>query len=208
MISSSHIISSVPYIDQTAEWPTGCESVSTVMLLQHLGIDITVEQFVQYLPKATLIRENEKLIGADPKKYFIGSPANPNSFGCYAPVIANTLNNVFQELHLSFHASDVSGQPTDTLLEHYIANDMPVIYWATIDLKESYLGPTWILPETESSFTWRSNEHCMLLTGYDEEHLYFNDPWMNHGKIGYDRDLVVRRHKEMYEMAVVVQKMA
>ena len=29
----------VPYIDQTKEWPTGCESVSAVMLLQYLGMD-------------------------------------------------------------------------------------------------------------------------------------------------------------------------
>ena len=32
----------VPYIDQSKLYPTGCESVSTVMLLRFLGIDITV----------------------------------------------------------------------------------------------------------------------------------------------------------------------
>ena len=36
----------VPYIDQTKEWPTGCECVSAVMLLQYLGFDVTVEEFV------------------------------------------------------------------------------------------------------------------------------------------------------------------
>lgn len=30
----------VPYIDQSKLYPTGCESVSTVMLLRFLGIDI------------------------------------------------------------------------------------------------------------------------------------------------------------------------
>lgn len=34
----------VPYIDQSKLYPTGCESVSTVMLLRFLGIDITVDR--------------------------------------------------------------------------------------------------------------------------------------------------------------------
>ena len=37
-----------PCIDQTADWPTGCESVSTVMLLQYLGIHISVDDFIGY----------------------------------------------------------------------------------------------------------------------------------------------------------------
>ena len=49
----------VPYIDQTKEWPTGCESVSAVMLLQYLGMDISVEQFVDfYLEKTPLFEKD------------------------------------------------------------------------------------------------------------------------------------------------------
>ena len=33
-------IISVPYIDQTEQYPTGCESISAVMMLQYLGYDI------------------------------------------------------------------------------------------------------------------------------------------------------------------------
>ena len=32
----------VPYIDQSIKYPTGCESVSAVMLLKYLGYEITV----------------------------------------------------------------------------------------------------------------------------------------------------------------------
>ena len=42
----------VPYIDQTKEYPTGCESISTVMLLWYLKITVTPEQFIDdYLIK-------------------------------------------------------------------------------------------------------------------------------------------------------------
>ena len=45
-------IISVPYIDQSVKYPTGCESVSTVMLLQYLGYEITVDEFIEnYLEK-------------------------------------------------------------------------------------------------------------------------------------------------------------
>ena len=37
-------IISVPYIDQTEQYPTGCESISAVMMLQYArGYDITPE---------------------------------------------------------------------------------------------------------------------------------------------------------------------
>ena len=101
---------------------------------------------------------------------------------------------------------DLTGVPVEVLLREYINNDMPVIFWASIDLKETYAGPEWIVADTGETFEWRSNEHCMLLVGYDEENYYFNDPWHNHGLIGYGRKLVEKRHAEQYEMAVSVRK--
>ena len=92
------------------------------------------------------------------------------------------------------------------LLRDHIDNDMPVIFWATIDLKETYSGPEWILKDSGESFLWRSNEHCMLLVGYDEENYYFNDPWHDHGTIGYEKKLVEKRHREQYRMAVSLKR--
>ena len=40
------VIIEAPYIDQSPRWPTGCESVSAVMLLRYLGYDITVDEFI------------------------------------------------------------------------------------------------------------------------------------------------------------------
>ena len=47
MNGKKRIILNVPYIDQSIHYPTGCESVSSVMLLQYLGIDITVDEFIE-----------------------------------------------------------------------------------------------------------------------------------------------------------------
>lgn len=196
----------VPYIDQTEEWPTGCESVSAVMLLQYLGVDISVKQFVeQYLEKAPIFENEGKLYGGDPWKRFVGDPADDRSMGCYAPVIKKALEKVPGEPGKLWEPVDLTGVPMETLLREYIDNDMPVIFWASIDLKETYAGPEWIVADTGELFEWRSNEHCMLLTGYDKENYYFNDPWHNHGVIGYEKKLVEKRHAEQYEMAVSVK---
>ncbi len=226
----------VPYIDQTKEWPTGCESVSAVMLLQYLGIDISVERFVEkYLVKIPLLEKNGKIYGGDPRKVFVGDPADDQSMGCYAPVIQMALENVFREERMYgivgqeeferhgmeqlarikqekteyptfWEALDLTEVPVEALLREYIDNDIPVIFWASIDLEETYEGPEWILVDTGEVFTWRSNEHCMLLVGYDETNYYFNDPWHDHGTIGYERKLVEQRHTEQYQMAVSVRR--
>lgn len=212
----------VPYIDQTKEWPTGCESVSAVMLLQYLGVKISVKQFVErYLVKVPLFEKDGKLYGGDPRKVFVGDPADDRSMGCYAPVIKEALEKVFREKIIGTKTYvagnpleeerrdgepvDLTGVSMETLLREYIDNDMPVIFWASIDLKETYAGPEWIVADTGEFFEWRSHEHCMVLVGYDEENYYFNDPWHDHGTIGYERKLVEKRHAEQYAMAVSVR---
>ncbi|MBO5372013.1 MAG: C39 family peptidase [Lachnospiraceae bacterium] len=194
----------VPYIDQTKEYPTGCESVSTVMLLKYLGIDITVDEFIEkYLDKEPMRQIDGRLYGPNPWINFAGSPYDTESFGCYAPVIERALNKVFLAHKMDKKAKDITKMEMSEILERYIDKDMPVVFWASIDLKETIVGPNWYLSDG-SVFTWISNEHCMLLVGYDQESYYFNDPWHNHGCIAYPRKLVEQRHKEQREMAVAV----
>ena len=72
----------VPYIDQSVKYPTGCESVSAVMLLQYLGYDITVEEFIdRYLECRPMENRHGELYGPDPYQYFCGSPYDSESFG-------------------------------------------------------------------------------------------------------------------------------
>lgn len=59
----------VPYIDQSVKYPTGCESVSAVMLLQYLGYSITVDEFIEkYLELGKLEEQDGELYGPNPNE--------------------------------------------------------------------------------------------------------------------------------------------
>ena len=69
------VIIQAPYIDQSVRYPTGCESVSAVMLLQYLGIDITVDGFIEtYLEKTGFRRERRSPFRSGPAKIFLREP--------------------------------------------------------------------------------------------------------------------------------------
>lgn len=191
-----------PYIDQSGAYPTGCESVSAVMLLQFLGVDITVDEFIEkYLEKQDFEKRDGEMFGPDPRKYFCGSPYDEDSFGCYAPVIAGAMKRV---LGGTYTVKDESGTDTAELIWRYIDKGMPVVYWACINMREPVIGPQWKLLDTGQIFTWVSNEHCMLLVGYDGEGYYFNDPYNNNGLIHYPKEVVEERHRAQHMQAVGV----
>ena len=206
-IKSEKKIIPVPYIDQTSDYPTGCESISTVMCLKYHEIDITPEDFIDnYLEKGIFYYKNGQLFAPNPNDKFVGSPYDGNSYGCYEGVIEKALNKLVSEKNLDFEVKNLTNVPMDELISNYIEKNIPVIFWATIDMKPFFNGSIWVVPETGEKFQWRAREHCLLLVGYDNDGYYFNDPWNNHGTILYDKKLVETRHKEQYSMAVALVK--
>ena len=72
----------VPYIDQSIKYPTGCESVSAVMLLKYLGYEITVDEFIQNCLECREMEIRDGVLyGPDPNKFFCGSPMMKNLMG-------------------------------------------------------------------------------------------------------------------------------
>ena len=192
----------VPYIDQSIKYPTGCESVSAVMLLQYLGYEITVDEFIENCLECREMEVRDGILyGPDPNISFCGSPYDEDSFGCYAPALIKALDRAAGK---RFSFINETGTPMETLLEKYIDRGMPVIFWACIDMKKEIPGPEWKLLDSGETFMLISNEHCMLLTGYDEDGYWFNDPPGNTGVTRYTKELVKKRHEAQYAMAIGV----
>lgn len=54
-------------------------------------------------------------------------------------------------------------------------------------------------------FMWISNEHCVVLAGYDREHDIRCDPWKDRGMAAWPRETVWQRHRELGMQAVALE---
>ena len=187
--------------------PTGCESVSTVAVLNHAGIDINIDEFIStYLPCQGFHRQNGELYGPDPQEYFVGNPYDQYSLGCYPKVILKALNKMKNADYPGMdrlHIQNLTGVDLETLLSHYISKDIPVIFWITIGMKEPYDGMQYYL-EDGSLYTWKAQEHCAVLCGYDEDSIYIMDPLSGGKSIAHPKELVEKRYEEMGKCGIAI----
>lgn len=67
---------------------------------------------------------------------------------------------------------------------------------------------SWYIKEgdtyTDQLFVWPGNEHCLVLTGYDEDTVTVNDP--QSGETQYDRADFFRHYREIGRYALVISE--
>ncbi|OCT11236.1 hypothetical protein A8709_06030 [Paenibacillus pectinilyticus] len=163
-------IKAIPALSQLPELPNGCEAVAATMLLNWAGLPITKEDVANALPKGDMPYENEDgvFVGANPKNVFVGDPFDVG-YGIYHTPIAKIMNQ-----WLPGHIRDLTGTTFDDLLA-VIAQGKPAMVWATEHMDIPYLDQEWEDPDGEL-VKWYQPEHALLLTGWDDDHAYMNDP--------------------------------
>ena len=197
----------VPQISQKGEFPTGCESVSAVMVLHFYDCGISVREFIdKYLVKKSIADH------PDPNSAFVGSPYDPHSYGCFAPCIAKAMNKVLR----GARAEVIRGKNLKTLSEEYTKNGVPVLIWATIGMRKTKPTTTWTVGYIDENarykkgdkFTWPGNEHCVVLIGFNEKDYFVNDPWQTLENVrgAYAKNLLEERFREQGSQAVIVRK--
>ncbi len=185
----------VPFITQNNAYPTGCESVSTVMALKYAGINITVDGFINnYLDKQSY--------PFNPNETFGGSPYSTSGYGCYAPVIKKALDKFLPSL--GYKSRALYKASLDELCAKYIDNNIPVILWGTMDMRTPYLRKTWTY--NGETIQWISPEHCLLLVGYDDNHYIFNDPLKWSAPTFYSKEAVEIAYNGLFKQALVIFK--
>ena len=195
--TGKHKIIDAPFISQMPDYPTGCESVATVMALQHAGVHKTVLSFINsYLYRTSLPFDPNISFGGDPRD-------TRNSYGCYSPVIKKALDKCFQSPEISFYkAVELKNVSLQQLCSDYIDKDIPVIMWATIDMKPWYNGDHWYY--NGKKIQWIAPEHCLLLVGYDDEHYIFNDPLKSKPFTYYKKAAVEQAYAGLFSQAVII----
>ena len=211
IMPQSKKISNVPLIGQS-KLPTGCETCSATMLLNFYGYKISETTFAdKYLVKKPFGYSNGSYTGPDPNCAFVGTPYSSNSYGAYAPIMVKCMNKYLSDK--SYKAVEISGKSLEYLSGKYVAQGQPIMVWATINMSPSFKTTTWRVNYTDenakyklgSYYTWTAGEHCLLLTGYDKDYYYFNDPWTN-ARTRYSKSLVNTRYNELGKQVVVMVK--
>lgn len=211
---SEKVVIDVPYYSQK-DYPTGCELVSMSMVLAFHGFDIKAGDIIKkgYLDSAEVYTKKSVKYSGDPNKVFIGNPHKNSGYGCMSGAIILALQRYLapqkHKLDKKYEITDIGGMPLDEICENYIDNGIPVIVWCSIDMKPTFtnLRNSWIIENTGERYIWKSNEHCLVLVGYDDENYYFNDPLVKKNT-KYMKRLAERRYGEMDMQAVVVEEIS
>ena len=195
-IEDERVALDVKYISQYPSLPNGCEITSLATVLNFYGFDITKEALARdYL--------NKREVGsANFYKEFVGDPFKTNSFGCYAPVIVDAANSFLSAADSPLRALDLTGSEFKDLLM-WVRSGSPVIVWGAANIStEPVFSVEWIVDG--EYLIWKTNLHCMVLTGYDtrKNTVTVSDPMR--GIKEYDMDAFIKRFKQFYSQAVVL----
>ncbi|WP_243388262.1 C39 family peptidase [Bacillus kexueae] len=163
-----------PTLSQLPELPRGCEVTALAMLLNYAGVKVdkmTLAKQVKKDPTPFEVK-NGKIYFGHPNKGFVGdmfSRENPG-YGVYHKPI-----RALAQLYLSSKIIDLTGEPFEVIQQH-LSKGTPV--WVITNTTYQKLPQTafieWHTSEGPINITMR--EHSVLITGYDEHSIYFNDP--------------------------------
>lgn len=189
-----------PLVAQLPELPRGCEVTSLTMLLNHAGIEVdklTLAEQVKKDQTSYVIKDGVVHFG-NPHQGFVGdmySLDNPG-LGVYHEPIAE-----LAEQYLPGQIIDLTGEDFD-VIKYYLSQGKPV--WV--------INNTWYSTLPESEFIeWMTNDgpidityrlHSVLVTGYDKDYIYVNDPLTNTKNRKIEKEPFIAGWKQMGKQAI------
>jgi uncharacterized protein YvpB len=168
------LINNVPLIQQKPELDRGCEVTSLAMLLQYAGVSVDKMELAEKIKKDDT--PYKKVDGAyyygNPNDGFIGDiyTFKNMGYGVYHEPVAE-----LAEKYLPGNIQDMTGSSFEEVIKK-VGEGHPV--WVIINadfkkLPESEFR-TWNTPSGQVQITWK--EHSVVITGFDENNIYINDP--------------------------------
>mgnify|MGYP003369125312 CR=1 FL=1 len=183
----------VENIPQNPELPNGCEITSATIALNYLRFSVDkVTLSNEYLPMGF------PHWAVDPDEAFMGDPADDTSFYCQPGPVVEAVNAYLEDVGAEYIAVDISGASVGELYE-WVASGTPVVVWATRMLESSRYSDSFLLPDGSWPY---SNSHCMVLTGYNTESCYLDDPMLELSEVS--SSLFAQRYQERGQYAMVI----
>ncbi|WP_312098649.1 C39 family peptidase [Niallia sp.] len=174
VVIKDRVLIDAPIIKQFPELPRGCEVTSLAMLLQYRGIETDKMELAAKIKKNTtpLSEQGGVIYWGNPNKGFIGDMYSYNNpgYGVYHEAVKELADQ-----YLPGEIVDLTGKEFEEL-KTFLSLDIPV--WVITNTTYKTLPETsfesWKTPEGDIRITYK--EHSVLITGYDDQNIYFNDP--------------------------------
>lgn len=165
-----NILLSVPTLQQFPELPRGCEVTSLAMLLNFAGVPVDKLTLANEITKVPYLQDG---FYGNPHQGFVGNMFTYNEPGLtvYHEVIEDLANQ-----YLPYQIDNISGDRFSSV-QKKLNEGKPVwvIVGSTFAFVPEEQWETWNTREGEIKVTRRV--HSVLVTGYDGNNVYFNDPF-------------------------------
>ncbi|WP_339162067.1 C39 family peptidase [Siminovitchia sp. FSL H7-0308] len=168
------VLIDAPVVNQMPELPRGCEVTALSMLLESAGVSTDKMKLAKEIKKDPTPRtvKNGKVYFGNPNEGFVGNMytfSEPGLGVYHGPIME------LGEKYLPGKMVNLTGQSFEEL-KIPLSTGRPV--WVIInaeyrELDDSYFE-TWETKSGPVKITMK--EHSVLITGYDEKYVYFNDP--------------------------------
>ncbi|MEW8993915.1 C39 family peptidase [Clostridium sp.] len=171
--ASKEINLDVGIINQLPEYKNGCEATSLTMMLNYAGINVDKDSVIAKVKRdSTPIKYDSKgkiVEWGNPKNGFVGDITGKTpGYSIDPEALAPVINEYLPDKALDLSGCDYSE------LEKILSSGRPIVVWITSKFIEPKLSHTWTSNgETINSYF---PQHAVLVTGMDEDYIYYNDP--------------------------------
>ncbi|MGG1401129.1 C39 family peptidase [Bacillus salipaludis] len=182
----------VPLINQMAEphLKNGCEVTSLAMILNYYGKKVTKNELAGKIKTVPLNYPHNKK--GNPNIGFVGDMANGPGLSVYNGPIFDLAKK-----YMGDRVINLTNRPFERILEK-VSQGTPVWVITTINYKENVKFRKWDTQQGTIYITF--SEHSVVITGYDKNFIYVNDPY------GYKNRKVSR--KDFFDAWSIMGKQA
>ncbi|MCU5208853.1 S-layer homology domain-containing protein [Bacillus paranthracis] len=199
-LNNNQVILDVPARYQFPELYNGCEVVSLQMLVEHYtGRTFNKVDFAFQMPfdKTRLQKQNGRIkIWGDPDVGFVGDvTGNTPGYAINPGPLKQLLDKYARGTNLTGNSFSV--------LENYVRNGKPVVTWVTESLNSPGSISTWKTPQGKTIYA-RMNTHAVVLTGVDDNYVYYNDPILGTKNVKANKSWFASIYNQMGQKALSI----
>lgn len=191
------IVLDVPLIRQLdkPQLYNGCEVTSLAMILNFHGVNVTKNTLAEKINRVPLTYSNGKK--GNPNVGFVGDMEDGPGLGVYNGPIFD-----LAKIYVGEKAVNLSNKPFDEVLKK-VGQGLPVWVITTTKFAPVSVFQKWDTPQGMMEITF--SEHSVVITGYDQNYIYINDPYgFKNRKL--NRLDFIKAWEQMGKQAIVIEK--